>query len=167
MAVAFSPDGKTLASVTREYDARGRVLSGEMKLWDVDNHQERGGVAAEGAFFGLAFSPTGDTLATGGMDGTVSLWEVPSGKRTATLTGHSGIVHALAFAADGRTLATGGADRTVRIWDTAGRKERQTLRGHMDEVVAVAISADGRTLVSSSVDQTVTVWDVTGGQADT
>jgi WD40 repeat protein len=65
----------------------------------------------------VAFSPDGATLAGGGDDGTVRLWEPASGRQTATLTGHRGTVSSVAFAPDGATLAGGGDDGTVRLWE--------------------------------------------------
>ena len=98
-SVAFSPDGKTLASG----DADSTV-----RLWDVAAHQP---IAAPltghtDAVDSVAFSPDGKTLASGSIDGTVRLWDVATGRQIGTLpTGHTGLVSSVAFSPDGKTLA--------------------------------------------------------------
>jgi len=68
----------------------------------------------------VVFSPDGRTLATGGRDGTVSLWEVATGALRRRFHGHTAAVGRLAFSADGRTLASASSDTTVLLWDVAG-----------------------------------------------
>ena len=68
----------------------------------------------------MAFSPDGTTLASGGYDRTVRVWEVETGMSLATLKGHSDWVRSVAFSPDGRTLASGSRDGTVLLWDTGG-----------------------------------------------
>ena len=70
-----------------------------------------------GAVATLAFSPGGETLATGSADKTAKLWEVSTGKLIKTLEGHSSFVLTLAFSPDGETLATGSGDDTAKLWE--------------------------------------------------
>jgi WD40 repeat protein len=159
-SVAFSPDGKTLASAGGGFDKDSRPYPAEVKLWDLTTGRERtlkghtAGVAA------VAFSPDGTTLASGSFDKTVILWDVATATVRATLRGHTGELHSVAFSPDGKTLATGSQDETVKLWDVAAGQERVTLRGHTQAVNAVTFSPDGNTLASASTDATVKLWDV-------
>src|SRR5262249_12065142 len=75
----------------------------------------------------VAFTPDGRTLASGGAEGTIKLWDVATGKLRATLKGHTSTVQSVTITADGKTLASGSNDSTIRLWDLATLKERAAL----------------------------------------
>lgn len=144
--IAYGPDGKLLATSesggVRVYDARSFEV-----YRDLPN--------MHGA--GLAFSPSGMLLAIGGKEPTV--FDVASGRRLATLRGHTDEVYAVAFLPDGSRMATGSNDRTIRLWDLNTFEEVTQLRGHVDQVNDLAFTPDGNTLLSCSGDYTMRVWD--------
>ena len=112
----------------------------------------------------VAYAPDGATLATGGDDGTVRIWDARTGQQQHQLTGHTGPVTAVAYAPDGATLATGGDDGMVRIWDARTGQQQHQLTGHTDGVTAVAYAPDGATLASGGSDGAVRIWDARTGQ---
>jgi WD40 repeat protein len=95
----------------------------------------------------VAFSPDGGTLAVGGDDGVVTLWDVEA-REKATLKGHTNRVTAILFAPDGKSLVTGSWDVTVKVWDVASGRLRMTLAGE-GSVLAVTSAPDGKTLVAA------------------
>src|SRR5262249_21750962 len=103
-SVAYSPDGKYLA--TGSYDRAAKV-------WDMNTNRElitlKGHQAAVEA---VAFSPDGTRLATGSYDGTVKLWDWAVGKEVATFKGHTNMIRSLAYSPDSRTIASGSHDNT-------------------------------------------------------
>jgi WD40 repeat protein len=155
-SVAFSPDGRTLATGSIDRTARLRDVATGKTRTVFTGHR--------GPVWSVAFSPNGRTLATASEDRTVRLWDVATGKLRATLTGHHDWVSWVTFSPDGRTLATASKDHTARLWDVATGKPRATLTGHHDWVYSVAFSPDGRTLATASKDHTARLWDVATGK---
>jgi WD40 repeat protein len=108
----------------------------------------------------VAFSPDGQTVASGSHDTTLRLWDVASWRSQRTLTGHTGSVSAVAFSPDGRTVVSGSSDGTLRLWEIRSGQTVRSLVGHSAAVNAVAFSPDGRTVVSGSGDKTLRVWPI-------
>ncbi len=151
-AVAFSPDGKTLASASTD---------ATLKLWNVESGELRTTLTGHpGAVLCAAFSRDGKALASGGDDSNVWLWDVAEGKVIAKLSAHSSKVKCLAFSPSGAQLATGGEDMTIRLWNVRTRQLRATLKGHTCAVHCVAFAPAGDFLASGSGDQSLKLWNV-------
>jgi WD40 repeat protein len=132
-SVAFSPDGKHLASASEDQT---------VNVWDVESGQ---------------VTRTSEATPT-----RISPWlppGIPSIQPTLTLKGHTGGVKSVAFSPDGKRLASASDDKAVKVWDVATGQETLTLKGHTGQVHCVVFSADGHRLASASQDQTVRVWD--------
>jgi WD40 repeat protein len=155
-SVAFTVDGKTLASGSHDHTIR---------LWEPGSGRLRAQLKGHAdAVLSVAFTAAGRTLASGSADGTVKLWDVAAGTEQQTFRGHAGPVTSVVFSPDGRILASGSGDNTVKLWDAATGRLTVPLTGHSDEVTSLVFSADGRTLASGSADKTVKLWDVARGK---
>ncbi len=154
-SVAFSPDGKTLATA-----GGGAAGGGTVRLWDVATHRQIGGpLTAGGGVYAVVFSPDGKTLATISVDGTARLWDVATHHQIgASLTAE---VNAVAFSPDGKTLATAEQDGTTQLWDVATQQQiGGPLTADGSQVNAVAFSPDGTALATAGSDGTARLWDI-------
>ncbi|MFD7626960.1 hypothetical protein ACFV7Q_13165 [Streptomyces sp. NPDC059851] len=154
-AVAFSPDGRTLAVAGSDQKAH---------LWDVTRPAGPTPLTdrnSNNVVNTVAFSGSGHLMAHGGDDNSIRLENMRAREEeawhlTPPLEGHAGHVLALDFDPEGTVLASAGADHTVRLWTVP----RTILSGHTGYVDTVAVSPDGRLLASGSQDNTVRLWDV-------
>ena len=163
-AVAFSPDGKTLATGSGE-PSRG----GEIKLWDVgsgnllhdfkDIHSD--------AVLCLDFSHDGKRLASGAADRFVKIIDLASSKMILSLEGHTHHVLAVSFKADGRALASTGADGQVKIWDLVAGERKAAVAGFTNEVTAIHFMGIADQAVLTSADGQLRVVNETGGTVRT
>jgi WD40 repeat protein/serine/threonine protein kinase len=158
--VAFSPNGKTVVATDDD----------TVRLWDIATGRERA-IPMTGYRDRPAFSPDGKTLAVGGADGTICLFDPGTWETTATLPGHAAInvcraahsappITGLAFSPDGRMLVSAGADLTVRLWNLATKQEVACLKGHTDSIWTLTFAPDGKTVATCSRDGTVKLWNL-------
>jgi len=155
LSVAFSPDGKVLASGS--YDKT-------IELWEVATGRKITSLTGHSNYvLSVAFSPDGKVLASGSSDKTIKLWEVATGREINTLSGHSNTVSSVAFSPDGQVLASGSYDKTIKLWEVATGMQINTLSDHSDGVTSVAFSPDGKVLASGN-DKTIKLWDVATGR---
>src|SRR5262249_33691939 len=139
-----------------------------IRLFDVESRKERQKLTRSSVVHDLAFSPDGSTLAAGGNDGTVPLWDVASGKLLRELHGAFTYASAVTWSHDGKTLASSEYDdkgevEYIRLWDPASGKERKHIGGNMGLVRSLAFTADGNTLIAGGAG-IVHLWDVASGE---
>jgi WD40 repeat protein len=170
VGVAFSPDGKTLASCGLNGLGRGVIL------WEVASGKVRARLSPPRANASIApaFSPDGKMLAWGDRDlgptehghSVVKSWNLATNQIRSGCRGHYVNITSVALSPDGKYLATAAQNDVVKLWDVATGKERTTLRWHSDSacIWCVRFSPDGKTLASArTTGTTIRLWEVASG----
>ena len=192
-AVRFSPDGELLATggddgqiklwkppllepvKTFEHanTVRGLVFTtklfagirdGGIRVWSVESGESLGETRQSGAVYAVAVSPDNKTIATGGSDQTVRLWNADTLAPKLSLQGHAGPIFSLSFSQDGKRLASSGWDKTVRIWDAASGQLIKSWEGHHGDIWSVSYSPDGKMLATGGTDAVAKLWDAETGE---
>ena len=156
-AVAFSPDGKCIATASG--------LGSWATLYDSGTGAER--CRLEGHtddILHVAFDSDGKRIATASRDRTIRIWEAASGKPVHELTGHTGAVRCVAFSAHGEYIASASDDNSTRLWDSRAGEEVRCFEGHTGIVWCVCFCPCGDFIATSSEDRTIRVWEVASGR---
>ncbi|MGW1881576.1 nSTAND1 domain-containing NTPase [Streptomyces sp. NPDC001970] len=149
---AWSPDGRLLATASRDGTAR---------IFDARSGRSLLVLPSDGAMVeSVAWSPDSSHLATAGRDRVIRIWDATTGAPVRLLTGAADIGRQVAWSPDGRHVAASSKDRVVRVWEADSGRLVHEMRGHRDDVWGVAWSPDSTRLASASHDQTAMVWDL-------
>ncbi len=159
-ALAFSPDGRRLASA---------ALDGTLRVWDVTTRRETFTLRLPNNakdVWQVVFSPSGESLAVLDETQEVKLLDPATGGILKKLAGHQGAINSVAFSKDGRTIITGAWDNTIRMWDAAPHPPQKTsqslpagLRLTSQRSHMYSLSPDGRHLLTVFTNNTFSIWN--------
>ena len=170
VALAFSPDGRTLASGGGSFAGRG-----ELKLWDAIHGEQLGELPAERGIVATLSFPADGTRSGALLSGSehdaigppvaAELWDIRQARESAVLARDTVAVTRVSFSADSKRLATAAIDGTVRLWDTASSREIQAWQ-EQSNILALGWDANSGALLSAEErDGEITLWDLAGGNA--
>jgi WD40 repeat protein/serine/threonine protein kinase len=157
LCVVFSPDGKHLASSSRDKTIR---------VWDLESRELRFLLQGhKGSVYRVAFSPDGHWLASASGDHTVKVWDLTTGKEPRTFTGHGDQVNCVDFSPDGSMLASASHDRTIRLWEWPSGRPLRDLPRRDKAATCVAFSPDRERLASAWVN-VLSIWNLRSGKEE-
>lgn len=151
--VAWSPDGRLIATASRDGTAR---------VWSAQSRQCTHALAGHGDMVEMvAWSPDSTKVVTASRDRTARVWDVATGRTLAELAAGGDVCRAVAWSGDGTLIATGCRDRVIRLWNADTYTLRAELTGHTDNILGLAFSPDSTRLASGCHDRTIRVWNLT------
>jgi hypothetical protein len=174
-ALAFSPDGKLIATATEHGAvALSEVASGKRVATILDPGTgilgsarwllaRVSGNASVAAATSVAFSPDGRLLATGGSDKRVRVFSTATRRPIRVLPEHGGPVLSVAWSPDGKLLAAGGQDKVARVWAMPEGRFSTRLPGHGGLVSSITFSPDGKLVATGSLDGSVRLYEIPSG----
>jgi RNA polymerase sigma factor (sigma-70 family) len=175
--IAFSPDGKLLATATQNMEGNANLVS--ISLWDrASGKRLRQFGVGKRPPFALAFAPDGQTLAAQDERGEIHLWDMGTGKELRRIAaggivfetggGPAGQIRGVGFvfSPDGKALAARGPDKAIHLWETATGKELQKLKADPEDFSPLAFSRDGK-MLATSAEKMIRLWDVETGKEKT
>ena len=159
-SIAFSPDGRLLATGSRDTTIR---------LWDASTGTLLRTLEPHGSWIrSVAFSPDGTRLVSGsgaeqftpGKTAELILWDVASGREIRRFAGPHDRIYGVAYRPDGKQIASVNCESSLKLWDPESGALEHRLVGHTDYIDCVAYSPDGRTLATGGRDNVAILWDV-------
>ena len=162
LSLAFSPDGKYLATGGGEPSR-----SGELMIWDVAKRELVRKIedAHSDTVFGVEFSRDGQKIVSGAADKFVKIHEVATGKHVRSFEGHTHHVMDVSWQADGSTLASAGADNAIKVWNVETGEQIRTIAGYTKQVTSISFSGISGNTVSCGGDKTVRQHTASNGRA--
>jgi WD40 repeat protein/serine/threonine protein kinase len=159
-ALAFSPDGKRIASAAEDNTGRLWDAATGARLAVLSGHADK--------VLAIAYSPEGTRVVTASADGSVRQWSAATGRPVALpYRGHRHEVQTAVYSPDGRWIASGDHNGTVRLWSARDEEDVAVLHGHRNVVLELTFSRDGRWLASAAADGTARLWGVGTGPGPT
>jgi hypothetical protein len=156
LGVAYSPDGKTLATASSDRTAA---------LWDADTGDQtfllRGHREDVNC---VSFSPDSQRVITGSSEDFSIIWDATTGRRIMRGGRHSNNIHSAVFTPDGQRFISGEREQLVMMWDATTGELARTFVGHSAEIFTIIASPDGRTALTASRDGTARLWDLATGR---
>ncbi|MFN2493748.1 MAG: WD40 repeat domain-containing protein, partial [Pyrinomonadaceae bacterium] len=154
-SVAFSPDGKTLATGGVESKSNfDQIISAQMGQAGQKRSRNQQALDPDDFMKNMKVEAIGQVI----------LWDVATGREVGALKGHGKGVTQVAFSRDGNLLASSSSDNSIRIWDVATQRELRTLTGHTTNIDSMDFSPDSRLLASASDDGGTFLWDTKTGE---
>ena len=150
-AMAFNPSGGQLAV--------GYNNKGNIELWNVDSEKRVTLTGHQESVYGLVFSPNGQTLVSGALDGQIIFWDLRARQKDGRALDGFDTIFAIDFSPDGSRLAASGKHQKITVWDTVSRQRVTQSSGHTGTVFGLEFSPDGKLLASAGKDKTLIFWD--------